>query len=244
MLYLIKMELKEIYDAVTQTSLHKYLSSVGFHFNEVIQYGLRYNIDEDQLTSSLFRISNSVYYAGVCPCMQLEFGLYFNELLNLEYSYVVNVRAYIESVARVHKAATLVNVYKKTRDKGALSNGSIRLVAAYHKKDSSEGNGQQIVSAYGIMTLIDSLTDVVPDIRKHYDQLSEYLHGDLLSHKMSRKITYFQSLKQEPSNVIKNNKLIVNKLEVILQDDLEFLKNTTLVYSKRLKDSAIDKMEA
>ena len=61
---------------------------------------------------------------------------------------------------------------------------------------------------------------------------------------MSRKITYFQSLKQEPSNVIKNNKLIVNKLEVILQDDLEFLKNTTLVYSKRLKDSAIDKMEA
>jgi hypothetical protein len=209
------------------------------------------------------RITGCAQYIGVAACIQLEFGLHLSEVYNTEYEYSINVRAYLECVARVHKGVRLMKTFMKNGDIEALEKGSKRLIGkheidpfvenitkiyqGYKKNRNKEDfielcdrlielqeNAEQIVRAYGITTLIDSLRDKIPDINEKYDDLSEYLHGDFYKHYIARSLTHFEGLKIKQSSVILKYRSLLESLRVILTEDLEFIEQITMGFKKKM----------
>jgi excisionase family DNA binding protein len=255
--------LSDIYLTVAQTDVFKFLDEMGYFLQRVMDYGNRKNIDDDPVTASIMRITGCALYIGVSACIQLEFALHWSEIYNTEYEYAINVRSYMECVARVHKGLRLARTFVQNRDKDALEKSSKRLVTKhtpdplaqnllklfqgymknrnkeqlieqYDHLIESQQQTEATVRAYGITTLIDSLRDVIPNVVEEYDGLSEYLHGDFSTHYLNRRITHFQGMKVQQSSVILKYKPLVEKLRSTLQEDLEFLRQLTMPLKKRL----------
>lgn len=102
------------------------------------QYGNRYVVDDDVRSQALLKLGLAGYYQSLAPCIQLEEALYFLRALKVEYPYCVMMRAYIEHVARCHKAAKIGKQWTRDQDEAALLEGARRITAA-HKVDEQKG---------------------------------------------------------------------------------------------------------
>lgn len=176
------------------------------------QYGNRYVVD-DAKSQALLKLGLAGYYQSLVPCIQLEEALYFLRALNIEYPYCVTVRAYIEHVARAHKAAKIGKQWALDQDEAALVEGARRIIAA-HKVNQAEG--------YNVLTLVRGVRDVIPDVEAHYDDLSAYNHGDFTWHALLRKQSFFVNQKKMLSPAITQWDELLNALRTTLGQDIEW----------------------
>lgn len=199
------------------------LTGLGNALWPAVQYGNYYVVD-DVYSQSLLRLGLAGYYQGLVPCIQLEEAVYFLKALNLEYPYCLMVRTYMEHVGRCHKAVAVWKRYGQDRDGAALALGALRLTAPR----KTEG--------YNVMTLVDSLQDVISDAREQYDRLSDYSHGDFTWHATIRRESYLVGTWGKVSPAITTAEQRMNSLRDVLIADAGWLGVQLEPFAKRVRE--------
>ncbi len=213
--------------AFWDSAQHKELIQFGDRIWAATQYGNKFIVD-DTLSESLLRLAAVAYYQGVAPCLQLEGAIYLIKAMNLEYPYAGLVRTYMEHAGRVHKARTAYGKFLDSSDLERFNHTSLRLVQPY-----VAGGG----SGFNILTLIDGLCDVSEEARDVYDDLSTYLHGDMLSHMFRRKLSHIVGIVHKVSPFISSHEEYLNQLRSILHEDLATLANAVQPFVTKMKSN-------
>lgn len=232
-----QITLKDIYTWLEESDIYQSLSAIGDEIYPATQYGNAFVIESDPLAVAQMTVIQLGYYLGVASFMQLEHGLHLDRGSNLEYCTVITLRSMVELTARVHKAVRVFN--EKPAEE--FVEQSKRLTMPFVK-----GGG----GGYNVLTLVESLKDRIPDIMDHYDEMSQYLHGDLMMHAMYRKLTFMLGHVHIPDDASEEEAIkaastarrspiiakydgLLNALRKVLLDDLKIVRQLAAPYTKR-----------
>lgn len=204
-----------------QSSVYKQLNCIGNDFYKVLQYANEHVID-DSFTQAMINLVSTQYYIGIAPTVQVLLALHVAKEFGQEYVYSVLLRSLIELAGRVHKAVRLYETFQKNHDIDNFLSKSERLLRRYVKVDQEDGKGVPL-SGFNVMTLVKSLQDKIPDIENKYNDLSIYFHGEITTHALYRKATYFQQLAGKELADISINDDFLNMLIDILMSDLRLI---------------------
>jgi hypothetical protein len=221
-----EMSLAEIFDEPKKQNFYQQTERIGTDLYLALGYFNDHAIDDDY-SQGLRNMTIAVYYTGICSFIQIEHGLVFSAVCNLEYSHAVLLRSYLDIIGRTHKAARIYKRYLETQNAEVFRKTSERLIMPYSKEGRGEGG-------FGIFSLVDGLEDKIPNIRAIYGELSEYLHGSsVLMHGTYRKDSYLRLKKGEPSSTIIRHKEIVDKLRDIFLEDIVLMQELTAHLKER-----------
>ena len=120
-----------------------------------------------------------------------------------------------------------------------LLKGTKRLLATYEKNPENPVNKKhpensdavpapEAVTGYGVMTFVDCLEDAVPGIRKSYDDMSLYLHGDFFANMFTAKVTRLYMMKEGVNVTIKKHNKIIESLREWAFCDFQLLLDLSL----------------
>ena len=228
----IKIFKDRMWDAEHQ----KVLRHIGDELVKVRKYANERNTDADTLSQTIVWLTFSSYYAGLIPIIRIESALFLlNEFRN-EYAYALITRAYIEIAARLHKGLSLWRQYNKNKKNlEEFHFGICRLIAMFRREDDPvrgifkecTGNNGKPIGGFNVQTLIDNLEKDLPDIKKLYDYISTYAHGDFSNHMMNRKNSWLSDMKFEKSPIISGYEKYVLQLRSMAFEDLNELVQIT-----------------
>lgn len=232
-----QITLNDVYTWLEESDIYRELSTIGDELYPATQYGNAFIIEGDPVSTAYMRVIRVGYTLGVASFMQLEHTLHLVKGSNLEYAMVITLRSMVELAGRVHKAVRMLNE-KSTNE---FVKGSKRLTARF-----VPGGG----GGFNVMTLVQSLSDEIPDIMEQYKDMSEYLHGDVLWHSVYRRVTFFSGqvhlpddateeevmnifATRKPSPIFQRYDQLIGELRRVLLADLEVVRTLAAPFSKR-----------
>lgn len=209
---------KLFYDGIWGSEIQRKLKEIGDELDKVRRYANEMIVD-DLFSRTVVYLSESSYYAGLVPIIQLESSLFVEKEFRNEYAFTLAVRAYIEVAGRLHKGLRLWRQYEaKVTTLEALSAGVERLMAKYRPTEESE-SGIFKGKGFNVMTFVQSLVDKIPEIVKVYESLSSYVHGGFEQQMSFRKKSWLSDLSQELNPVIYSHERVVEQLRGVALDD-------------------------
>ncbi len=245
------LNIVQVSEKVMNTPFIRSINNHDEHLNKALNY-FRENFQslppQDQ---AMHHVISVVFHTGIFGARQLEHGLYQSEMFGLDFDHALQLRAYLEIVARCHKAIRLIKVFQSNRDEEQFAFGGERIIKKfipssldselrniyeeYRRNQNGEAlvlqinemieqekNSKRPISGYNVMTLVQSLRDKIPDIDEQYDQLSEYLHGDFTSHYMAaRSKMLLGPVAAVP--LFKSRRVLHEQLEAVVLGDLDYL---------------------
>jgi len=219
-------------DGIWNAEHQKDLKHIGDELEKVRKYANEKNTDADQFSQTMVWLTLSSYYAGLIPITRIESALFLLKEFRNEYAYALVARAYIEVTARLHKGLSLWQQYKNKKKKlEEFHQGVCRLMAMFRRDDDPiQGLFKEVVDSDGkpkggfnVQTLIDNLEKDLPGIKKVYDSVSTYAHGDLSVQMMSRKFSWLSDMKLENNPIISGYEKYALLLRSIAFKDLNEL---------------------
>lgn len=211
---------------------HRHLV-IGDELYKVLQYANERNTDSDILSQSVVFLTSGAYFSGLVPIVRIESSLFIAKDFRNEYAYALAARAYIEIAGRVHKGMRLWHVYKRGDCSVNEFNNRVRRLMAKYQSDKSSPSSIFKGMGFNVMTLIDSLEDMIPNIHVTYDHLSSYVHGDFEAQMFFRKISWISELKQDENPIIAEFEKEIDLLRRVVLDDFEHLLAITKVLRNR-----------
>ena len=225
--------IKHFYKGLWGSETQQRLSVIGDELNKVRNYANERDADSDVLSQSVVFLTLGAYYSGLVPIVRIESALFIAKDFRNEYAFALAARAYIEVAGRIHKGMRLWRLYKRGGCSVTDFNDGVRRLMARHQSTGSPLSGIFKGKGFNVMTLIDSLEDIIPSVHKIYNHLSHYVHGDFEAQMTVRNISWISDMRQDDNPIIAEFEKYIDGFRSVVFDDFEELLAVTKVLRER-----------
>lgn len=226
---------REFWQSIIECPHTARLSEIGSELDKVRKY-VGEKIIHDKISQAFVSVALSSYHAGVSPLIRIEQTLNLAKGMNNEYAFALAARAYIEVGGRVHKGVRLYRVFDRDRTRlKQFHEGAERLLGKYAQEGKDDPNffGVNDAKGYNVMSFVESLVDVLPDIESVYSGLSAYVHGGYGEQKGFRIGSWLAHQVGRENPIIAGYARYLEKLRGVVFSDFELILSITEVYRDR-----------